>query len=206
MGVPIELPVAIDTSTPFPCQHHRCGCASASQCWQQCCCYTEEEKLAWAHAHGVVPPEHLVAKARPQTPANGPRACHDSSRTCSHAKTSHLPATDTQACHHKTTAAGMSPKLVAKATAKPATARRVAHASTCGNCRSQSKPAATSITIVKALECQALASYWVSIGAVAPPPPPLCWQFDWSCRGSIPATIEHPPLLCDAPPTPPPRI
>lgn len=69
VGIPLPVPAAVtastqkDTSRPFPCQHHRCGCASADQCWRQCCCFTHEEKLAWAAANDVVPPAELLAES-----------------------------------------------------------------------------------------------------------------------------------------------
>lgn len=45
----------------FPCAGHGCGCATASHCWDQCCCMTPRERLAWARRHGVSPPAALVA-------------------------------------------------------------------------------------------------------------------------------------------------
>ncbi|HJT78443.1 MAG TPA: hypothetical protein VJ739_14665, partial [Gemmataceae bacterium] len=42
-----------------------CGCQSAEQCWRHCCCYTPEEKLAWAHAHGIEPPAYAERPAAP---------------------------------------------------------------------------------------------------------------------------------------------
>lgn len=47
-------------AVPFPCQNHPCGCATSEQGWAgDCCCFTLEEKLAWADARGVTPPEHV---------------------------------------------------------------------------------------------------------------------------------------------------
>jgi hypothetical protein len=61
VGIPLPTPVSKDSSRPFPCQHHRCGCASADQCWRHCCCFTREQKLAWARENGVSPPTELLA-------------------------------------------------------------------------------------------------------------------------------------------------
>lgn len=61
VGIPMPTPVAKDSSRPFPCQHHRCGCASADQCWRHCCCFTREQKLAWARENEVSPPEEFLA-------------------------------------------------------------------------------------------------------------------------------------------------
>jgi hypothetical protein len=44
----------------YPCQARPCGCPTSEHCWSgDCCCFTIEEKLAWAEANGVEPPEHV---------------------------------------------------------------------------------------------------------------------------------------------------
>lgn len=63
LGIPIPVRATPATSQPFPCQHRACGCRTAQQCWEKCCCFTHEQKLAWARQHGVEPP----AIARQQT-------------------------------------------------------------------------------------------------------------------------------------------
>lgn len=62
VGIPLPQPVAKDTSRPFPCMHHACGCMTAESCWRGCCCMSHEQKLAWAKKHGVKPPPTLAAK------------------------------------------------------------------------------------------------------------------------------------------------
>jgi hypothetical protein len=57
-GLPLPAHEPKDRSQPYPCQDHPCGCQSAEQCWRHCCCFTPEEKWAWAEAHGVVPPSY----------------------------------------------------------------------------------------------------------------------------------------------------
>lgn len=50
-----------NSSIPFPCQSRPCGCLTAEQCWQgDCCCYTLQEKIAWAQIHGLALPEHIL--------------------------------------------------------------------------------------------------------------------------------------------------
>lgn len=46
---------AKDRSRPFPCMDKPCGCATAEQCFTNCCCHTPAERLAWAKAHRVEP-------------------------------------------------------------------------------------------------------------------------------------------------------
>jgi hypothetical protein len=57
-GVPLPLGSDKDRSQPFPCQDHPCGCRSAEECWRHCCCFTPEEKLAWARSRGIEPPAY----------------------------------------------------------------------------------------------------------------------------------------------------
>jgi len=57
---------------PYPCQSRPCGCLTAEQCWAgDCCCFSIEEKLAWAEANGVEPPEHVrpLVESRKAGPA-----------------------------------------------------------------------------------------------------------------------------------------
>jgi hypothetical protein len=49
-----------DRSRPFPCMDKPCGCATAEQCFANCCCHTPAERLAWAKAHDV---EHSLLAA-----------------------------------------------------------------------------------------------------------------------------------------------
>lgn len=99
LGVPLPGLVETDLSRPYPCQDHRCGCRNADQCWRHCCCFSHEEKLSWARAHGVNPPADFVAQSSTEshtgrsccakgyvsTPNGGHPSCCDTSttrRTC----------------------------------------------------------------------------------------------------------------------------
>ena len=71
-------PSARRSGEAYPCQARACGCVSAEKCWAgDCCCFTLEEKLAWADARGIEVPGHvrpLVARrasrpSRPKCPA-----------------------------------------------------------------------------------------------------------------------------------------
>lgn len=53
-----------DLSAPFPCQNRPCGCLSAEQCWRECCCFTNAQKVAWARKNRVTPPQYVVEAAR----------------------------------------------------------------------------------------------------------------------------------------------
>jgi hypothetical protein len=61
-GAPILTPPKSTktASVPYPCQNHPCGCTTSEQGWAgDCCCFTLEQKLAWAESHGIEPPEHV---------------------------------------------------------------------------------------------------------------------------------------------------
>ena len=187
IGYPIELPSAVDASVPFPCQHHQCGCHSAEQCWSHCCCFTHEQKLAWAKAHRVSVPEHLV---------------HGDHDHVSHVSSVAVRSDPSRSC-----------VAAASGNSRPSSARsaREEHtvgAASCGRCATpKTRPVATtSVVVVQALKCRGLATYWCSVGAVVPPPPALNWEFDWTCRGQLLADCPQLVALDDSPPTPPPRV
>jgi len=72
IGLPLTAPADKDRSRPFPCQNRPCGCRSAEECWRHCCCFSAEERLAWAAAHDVEPPEY----------AERPKASSEHSPSC----------------------------------------------------------------------------------------------------------------------------
>ncbi|MFI4875079.1 MAG: hypothetical protein ACIALR_07070 [Blastopirellula sp. JB062] len=61
-GVRFRATVVQDLSIPFPCQGGSCGCRDADTCWNHCCCNSAAERLAWAEANGVTPPENVLAR------------------------------------------------------------------------------------------------------------------------------------------------
>ena len=52
-GVASERTASKDRTKPFPCMNKPCGCLSAKQCFQKCCCHTPAETLAWAEQHDL---------------------------------------------------------------------------------------------------------------------------------------------------------
>jgi hypothetical protein len=64
VGVPLPSAVLKPHSAErYPCEHHACGCVDAKACWQDCCCMSHGEKLAWAEREGVTPPAFVMAAA-----------------------------------------------------------------------------------------------------------------------------------------------
>ncbi|MCA9160728.1 MAG: hypothetical protein KDA72_20495 [Planctomycetales bacterium] len=76
------------SSEPFPCQDCHCGCLTPEQCWTSCCCYTPEERLAWAIENGVEPPSYAVLVNKAEKLVSNPKfignktACQNG--TCEH--------------------------------------------------------------------------------------------------------------------------
>ena len=82
-----------DHSEPYPCMDHPCGCASAEQCWRKCCCFTNQQKVAWAERSGVKVPDYVVTaaareKAQVTAAAARPKCaqCVAASRACGAAR------------------------------------------------------------------------------------------------------------------------
>ena len=85
--MPIPVRVEKDLSTPFPCQSKGCGCVDAQQCWEDCCCHSDLEKLAWAENNGVTPPawftEKMKSASKVPEPAASKCCCCCSKGCCS---------------------------------------------------------------------------------------------------------------------------
>jgi hypothetical protein len=60
-GVPLPAAPVRKGSVPFICQSRACGCQSAEQCWSGCCCFTPEQRWAWARQQHVEPPDYAEA-------------------------------------------------------------------------------------------------------------------------------------------------
>jgi len=61
VGIPLPTLRVKDRTHPFPCQDHACGCANAEDCFHHCCCFSHEERLAWARANRVESPSAIAA-------------------------------------------------------------------------------------------------------------------------------------------------
>ena len=72
-----------DRSLPFPCMDKPCGCATAEQCFSNCCCNTPAELLAWAKANRVEPGviAALAGRVAATTPV-GESCCSAKQKTC----------------------------------------------------------------------------------------------------------------------------
>lgn len=85
-GAPVFSPhVAKGGAIAFPCQANPCGCSTSEECWAgDCCCFTLEEKVAWAESRGVEPPAHAraIIAARNATKQKPKPACCKGEKSC----------------------------------------------------------------------------------------------------------------------------
>lgn len=75
LGVTWTLGPRKDRSIAFPCMDRACGCHDAAGCKEHCCCFSDDEKLAWAVEHHV-DPTPFVSRSEGIRPAcSEPRSC-----------------------------------------------------------------------------------------------------------------------------------
>jgi hypothetical protein len=185
-GVPLPLAAVKDLSVPFPCMHRACGCHSAAGCKEHCCCFTDEQKLAWAADHEVDP-----------TPFVSDRAWrHDEAKP-----RDGQPQLAAACCAHEPSAqsnCGPNRAAPCASNAPPATGSQVTTAGT-------DTPSSDAISISAYRQCHGFAPLWTLAGASLPPPDVTRYDFPWVQSGSVPAfsPLTSPVSFC--PPTPPPR-
>ena len=63
VGVPLPSGPAKDRGIAFPCMDRGCGCHDAAGCKEHCCCFSSDEKLAWAADHHVDPAPFVDPRA-----------------------------------------------------------------------------------------------------------------------------------------------
>jgi hypothetical protein len=188
----VPFPASVFTrkgGQPFLCQDHPCGCATAEDCWRHCCCFTAEERWAWARENNIEPPEYAErpsaenwSTARLRDRTENEDVVHSD---CTHCQASVKqnaccePSTQTSCCRHESAA------------------KEDHSAST------TSVPRAP--VLLSAWRCQGLSTVWLSTGAVMPIVPSATWVPYESCVGSIADSDSRPALLPFVPPDPPPR-
>jgi len=75
-GMPLPCPAAAaGAHQRYPCEDCGCACLNAEQCWARCCCFTHQQKIAWAREHGVAVPAYVAAAAKQEPSADDKREC-----------------------------------------------------------------------------------------------------------------------------------
>lgn len=183
IGMPLCASSVKDYSQPFPCQDHACGCRTAAECWQQCCCFSPSEKLAWAQAHRVTPP--VVAedagsgwqseRLRDQVEAE-PHAC------CSASKKNQQ----------------------AVEVARPCCSAKTNASACCQDSTSKTRPS-NKLPGLRSLHCKGSTTIWLSGQTVTPPPALLTWNPNLIVTDRITAHNSLATSLSLLPLDPPPR-
>jgi hypothetical protein len=149
---------AKDRSVPFPCMDKPCGCASAEQCFRECCCTTPAERLAWARRNGLGV-DMLVALESRTVPGHASKktgSCERERGSCCSAQA--LPDEPAESCCKD----GAGPALTARADdASDAADEPVPRGGT--------RPG-RQVTLRGMLACQGAVGSWISVGASLPPP------------------------------------
>jgi hypothetical protein len=178
-GVPVPVRANKPDGKPFPCQHHACGCLTAQQCRENCCCYSAAQRMAWAQQHGIEPPAAWVAELAADAQAaghDGPDQ-HSAPRTC---------------CAH-----GSAPASCHDDHAN--------HGHDAGACDDDSSGDARIVFSLSARACRAISSLWCTTGAVIVAPA-VCWKFQWTVVEWISPFGESAGSRDLSPPVPPPRV
>ena len=192
IGVPLPAAVAKDRSRPFPCQDHPCGCQTAEACWRHCCCFTPEQKLAWARAHHVEPPPYAEKPAAGgwHTVRLRDQAGGAETRTCC------------GSCAEREALGRSTPARTRACCADRQASQPTGRRAPSGAARRTGLGWGLSVA---ALRCQGASTLWVNTQAVAPAPPPPSWSPDLAACGRLFPTNTLAHGLSSIPPDPPPR-
>jgi hypothetical protein len=195
-GYPLPQFAAVDASTPFPCQHHRCGCQSAAQCWNNCCCFTPAERLAWAREHRVEIPSDVEATLLAAVAADSGDVAQHACCAHEHDHADHEIAITSAADHDQAaTVAGHCQTTTDEKDHR------------CSACASNDPAAAIGWVLgIEARKCRGLSTLWVTSGASLPPLILPLWQYDWTPAGQVALPVDRFASLLGAPPVPPPQV
>jgi hypothetical protein len=191
VGFPLGASPRKIQGQPFPCQDHPCGCRTAEDCWRHCCCYSPEERLAWAESHRVQPPPYAE---RPSTHGWHELRLRDRAEACS-------------ACSQQVGPKAQRPgsKDCCSGKAKAASCRSC-HAPLTKTCSSKEKTGSRSPTTIGVLRCQGFSTLWVHSGTVPPPNQAVAWTPSLTPTGWLPGWNAFAQPIPVAPPDPPPRF
>ena len=145
-----------DRSKPFPCMDKPCGCATAEQCFANCCCHTPAERLAWARAHnveaGVLTALERRVAAEPHTAGTGCCATKSAKSACC------APSFDIE-----------GPEICSEYQSLAGTPETTTDSDDRGSEHEQS-PQPRTVVLRAMLACGGVVAEWFAAGAALPPP------------------------------------
>jgi len=161
---------AKDRSRAFPCMDKPCGCATAEQCFTNCCCNTPAETLAWAKVHAVEPA--VLAALEQRVAGGGLSVTKAEKNSCCASKAS---AVEESCCTSKQPAIASVAENDCCGDARPLPAERVATAAPSADAvlpdhRSEVEPRTRTVTLRAMLACGGIVAEWFAAGAALPPP------------------------------------
>jgi hypothetical protein len=99
IGIPVPHLSGPRSGELYPCAGCSCGCVDAETCWRSCCCFTNQQKLAWARRNRMRPPAFVVAAAKREASCDNEHdGCCETSRR--HAATCNRPCCARRAAAH----------------------------------------------------------------------------------------------------------
>jgi hypothetical protein len=187
--IPAAEPGAVkDLSKPFPCQSRACGCHNAEQCWRGCCCFSRDEKLAWADAHGVEPPAYVRGESHEESGWNTLRVRDQESHRA-----------------EKPKACCSTEKANPSSCSRPASQEDRELPVRSGTSGAQ-RVSIRWVVGAMALKCQGQGP-WALFSSIPtlPATPLIRWSPEQLCCGSVPVFGCTPPKRSNSPVVPPPR-
>ena len=188
-----------DRSRPFPCMDKPCGCATAEQCFSNCCCNTPAELLAWAKANRVDPATLVALQQRAAAPCSSQPAasCCGSvaeAPTCCSAAAA-APASEDLCAEYRSLAASPS-CCEATATAAPQQpADDLPHDFVAG----------PGISLKAMLACGGILAGWSAATTSLPAPAVVRVERSTTCCGRIALADDVGTSIDPSPDAPPPR-
>lgn len=188
VGVPLPTGRPKDRSIAFPCMDRACGCHDAADCKAHCCCFSSDEKLAWAAEHGV-DAEPFVDRSQCgdlpsgdfSTVAADSLALEGAGRSCCHKQIA-------SCCSSKGT----------RLTGRPDATN--AQEPACDRVNSDRL-----LSISAYRQCNGFGFLWSVLSAALAPPKPVGYEFEWLMTGRVAPWNAVTSSLSFSPPTPPPR-
>jgi len=180
--LPLSVVSLIDKcqSQAYPCRNRPCGCGSAEQCWRQCCCFTNAEKMAWAQANGVQPPAYVAQAAQAEL-----TICAVESEAADDQVKRHRPSEQRKCCESSGCDREQRSGEITESDKKQTSGRFV--------------------SVVEMLKCRGLVLFWNSLSsAVMTEVQMLKFPIDTD-RWDVPRSDSTESILAD-PPEPPPRL
>jgi hypothetical protein len=181
-GVPIAVRAPKDRSGPFPCQDNPCGCLCPEQCWRHCCCHTNREKVEWARAHGITPPDFVIAAAQKEEKEEK-ESRKSGHACCRHGHCPHCAAAKADDDDDDAPAAPSANKLQASDSSRM-----------------------TLVITDLARRCAGLPLVWTVLSAALPVRISPTWSFDFRVVGIVIELPSSTPAVELSPPVPPPKL